>query len=159
MKKSNTFIIKGLVFIIPIFFLVITTFAQDDAYAKAKAEIVEQMGTFPSMFQVYPNYALPAAWESFKTLGSDEGVIPPKYSELLQLAVAAQIPCDYCIYVHTIMAKAHGATDEEVQEAVAKGAETRHWSMILQGNQVDLEEFKVEYKGMMKHMMENSDKE
>jgi alkylhydroperoxidase/carboxymuconolactone decarboxylase family protein YurZ len=38
----------------------------------------------------------------------------------------------------------YGATDEEIQEAVAQGAQTRHWSMIVQGNQTDLEAWKSE---------------
>jgi len=76
---------------------------------------------------------------------------------LLQLAVASQIPCNYCIYFHTASAKANGATDEEVQEAVAHGAATRHWSMILQGNQIDFEAFKTEFDTMMKYMSEKAE--
>ena len=132
-------------------------FAQNDpAYEKAKKEIVQQFGTFPSMFEEFPKHALPGAWESFKQLNSPTSKIPPKYRELLQLAVAAQIPCAYCIYFHTESAKAFGATEEEIQEAVAQGAATRHWSMILQGNQIEFEKFKAEFDGMMKFMSEKS---
>lgn len=76
--------------------------------------------------------------------------------ELLQLAVASQIPCSYCIYFHTEIAKVHGATKEEIKEAVAHGAETRHWSMIIQGAQIDFKDFKSEFDGMMKYMSEKS---
>ena len=99
--------------------------------------------------------ALPI-WDSFKQLQGSDNVIPPKYRELLQLAVASQIPCSYCIYFHTEIAKAHGATKEEIKEAVAHGAQTRHWSMILQGSQIDFKDFKSEFDGMMKYMSEKS---
>lgn len=130
-----------------------TLSAQDSpAYKKAIQEIRDEFGSVPSFFEMYPKHALPGAWDSFKNLNSPESKIPAKYRELLQLAVAAQIPCQYCIYFHTAAAKANGATDEEIYEAIAQGAQTRHWSMILQGNQIDFEEFKAEFDGMMKHM-------
>jgi AhpD family alkylhydroperoxidase len=121
-------------------------------------EIEQEFGTVPSMFQAFPDYALAGAWENFKQLSGPQSKIPPKYRELLQLAVAAQIPCQYCIYFHTAAAKAFGATDEEIQEAVAQGAQTRHWSMILQGNQISFETFKKEFDGMMKFMAEKAAK-
>ncbi len=60
------------------------------------------------------------------------------------LAVASQIPCSYCVYFHTAAAKANGATDEEIREAVAMAAIVRHWSTVLNGMQVDLNSFKTE---------------
>ena len=127
--------------------------AQDSPeYKKAIQEITETFGTVPVMFEVFPKYALSGAWENFKQLSSPNSLIPPKYRELLQLAVAAQIPCQYCIYFHTAAAKSFGATEEEIQEAVAQGAQTRHWSMILQGNMVNFEEFKKEFDTAMKYM-------
>ena len=108
------------------------------------------------MFAVYSKEALTGGWENWKQINGPKSMIPPKYRELLQLAVASQILCDYCVYFHTESAKAHGATEEEIKEAVAHGAQTRHWSMILQGNQVDFEKFKTEFNSMMKHMAEKS---
>lgn len=63
---------------------------------------------------------------------------------MLGLAVAAQIPCSYCVYFHTAAAKLNGATDEEIREAVAMSAIVRHWSTVLNGMQVDLAGFKRE---------------
>ncbi len=128
----------------------------DPAYDKAIQEIRETFGLVPGFFEVVPAHALPSAWENFKQMGSPACKIPPKYRELLQLAVAAQIPCQYCIYFHTAAARANGATDEEIQEAIAQGAQTRHWSMILQGNQIDFDEFKKELDTAMKYMAENT---
>ena len=157
MKHSIKTISKRMIFIIPVFLITMTLSAQDNnAYENAKNEIQEQFGTLPSFFEVFPKHALAGAWENFKQLNGPESKIPPKYRELLQLAVASQIPCDYCIYFHTASAKANGATDEEIQEAVAHGAAVRHWSMILQGNQIDFEEFKIEFDAMMEYMSEKS---
>ena len=150
---------KGVFFLAFLLLLSTELFAQDDtgsAYETAKAEITEQFGVFPSFFAAYPQHALAGAWEAFKQLGGPTSKIPPKYRELLQLAVASQIPCVYCVYFHTASAKANGATDEEISEAIAHGAATRHWSMIIQGAQIDFEDFKVEFDGMMKYMSEKA---
>ena len=157
MKNTINNIMKMMIIIIPAFLISMSLSAQDNSsYEKAKSEIEQQFGTMPSMFEVFPDHALAGAWETYKQLNSPESKIPPKYRELLQLAVAAQIPCDYCLYFHTAAAKAFGATDEEIQEAIAQGAQTRFWSMILQGNQVDYEAFKLEFDAMMKFMAESS---
>lgn len=155
MKKTNH--LKRMFFIIPFLFFSFTLSAQDtDNYEKAKKEIETEFGIFPTLFAVYPKPALSGAWETWKQLNGPNSTIPPKYRELLQLAVAAQIPCDYCIYFHTASAKAFGASDEEIKESVAQGAQTRQWSMVLQGNQVEFEKFKTEFDGMMKHMANKS---
>ena len=58
--------------------------------------------------------------------------------------MAAQIPCEYCIYAHTEFAKMNGATDAEISEAVAMGALTRKWSTFLNGIQTDEGKFRSE---------------
>ena len=150
-------IIRRLIFIIPVLLIPITLSAQSsDAYELAKEEIVQQFGTFLSMFEVTPEHALPGAWDNFKQLQSPENAIPPKYRELMQLSVASQIPCVYCVYYHTTVAKAYGATDKEIRESIAHGAQTRQWSMVLQGNQIEYEDFKAEVDAALKYMSEQS---
>lgn len=159
MKNISISTMRRIILFIPIMVISFALSAQEKSdYDIAKDEIISTFGTFPSMFEAFPSYALSGAWESFKLIHSPDGTIPPKYRELIQLAVAAQIPCDYCIYYHTASAQVFGATDEEIKEAIAYGATTRHWSMILQGNQVDFEEFKVEFNAMMKFMAEKNQK-
>ena len=65
-----------------------------------------------------------------------------KTKELIGLAVAAQIPCKYCIYAHTVGAKHAGATDEQIKEAIATSGLVRKMSTELNGNQYDMAEFK-----------------
>ena len=48
-----------------------------------------------------------------------KGALEPKTKELIGLAVAAQIPCEYCVYYHTKAAKADGATAAQIKEAIA----------------------------------------
>lgn len=158
MNKNSKRIIRCMIFVIPFLFGATVVTAQDAAYTKAMKEIEAEFGVVPEFFKVYPDYALAGAWENFKQMSGPNSVLPGKYRELLQLAVAAQIPCQYCVYFHTAAAKAHGATDEEIREAIAQGAQTRHWSMILQGNQIDFDEFKKEFDGAMQYMAEKAAK-
>jgi AhpD family alkylhydroperoxidase len=46
------------------------------------------------------------------------GLLEPKVHELIALAVAVTTRCDGCISVHTKNASAHGATREEIAEAL-----------------------------------------
>ena len=149
--------VQRAILIISVFFVTVNLSAQEtDAYEKAKTEMEQTFGTFPSFFASYPKHALPEAWELFKTLKGPKSSISSKNSELIQLAVASQIPCVYCVYFHRISAQAYGATEEEINDAIALGAETRHWSMILQGSGISFEDFKAEFDNMMKYMAEKA---
>lgn len=130
---------------------------QPDATEKAEAEMKAAFGTVPVMMKVYPDHLRASAWEWFQDTMSADAAIPPKYAQLISLGVAAQIPCDYCVYAHTVMAKMHGATEAEIREAVANASDTRHWSTVLNGAEVDFEEFKAEWDGIMAHMKKQSE--
>ena len=54
-----------------------------------------------------------------------DGVIPPRYRELISLAVALTTQCAYCLDVHTAQAAKAGATREEVAEAALIAAAVR----------------------------------
>ncbi len=113
---------------IAVFILSTSLLAQEsqlDAIKKAENEMKAHLGTVPAMFRVLPDHMRASAWEWFKVTQSPDGAIPAKYSQLISLGVASQIPCDYCVYAHTTQAKMHGATDAEIQEAVSNAATTR----------------------------------
>ena len=55
-------------------------------------------------------------------------------------------------------AKANGATEAEVREAIAMSAQTRHWSTVLNGSQIDMEQFKKEFAAMMKFANDKAEK-
>jgi AhpD family alkylhydroperoxidase len=98
--------------------------------------------------ETYPEYALKARLEADAVLVGDDAKLDEKTRELIALAVAAQIPCAYCVYVHDKHARANGASDSEVREAVATAAHVRHWSTVLNGMAYDFEAFKAEVDGM-----------
>src|SRR5262249_56190805 len=103
-------------------------------------DIEQTFGSVPSFTKQIPVVALRGAWQELKELElSDKTALPPKVKALISLAVAAQIPCQYCIWADTNDAKQAGATDEEIGEAVAMAGLTRNWSTIFNGLQVDFE--------------------
>ena len=80
-----------------------------DPLAATRAEMRSTLGFEPSFFAAFPPAALPGAWRAFKALQiSDATALSGKEKELIGLAVAAQIPCDYCVYAHEASARAHG---------------------------------------------------
>jgi AhpD family alkylhydroperoxidase len=84
------------------------------------------------------------AWQDYMAVMKPDGALDTKTKELIGLAVAAQIPCQYCIYAHTLGAKHAGATDAQIKEAVGASALVRKMSTELNGNQYDLDAFKKE---------------
>lgn len=159
MKTITKKTIYKFIFAIPLILISFNLSAQnDEAYLKAKTEIEQTFGSFFSTFKAYPKHALPTAWENYKNLSGPGSSISKKNKELIQLSVSSQIPCVYCVYFHRINAKANGATDEEIKEAVALGAQTRQWSMVTQGSGISFEEFKAEFDSAMKYMEEQSKK-
>jgi AhpD family alkylhydroperoxidase len=124
----------------------------EDASAQATYRDIEQtLGSVPSFFKQFPETGIAGAWTEFKSVQlNPNSKLNGKTKELLGLAVASQIPCQYCVYFHTAAAKANGATDEEVREAVAMAAIVRHWSTVLNGMQVDLAAFKRETDAVLR---------
>src|SRR5204863_4224942 len=111
----------------------------------ARADIQKTLGFVPQFLLQMPEGALPGAWEEMKTLQLNPGTaLPGKVKELIGLAVAAQIPCRYCIYAHTEFAQLNGASDAEIAEAVAMACITRHWSTILNGIKPDDGQFRAD---------------
>ncbi|MBZ9822560.1 carboxymuconolactone decarboxylase family protein [Mesorhizobium sp. CA4] len=119
-----------------------------DDYDAAVKDIQSTMGGVPSFLKQFPKAGLPGAWAEVKAIElNDKTALSPKVKSLISLAVAAQIPCSYCIWSDTQDAKRAGATNEEIQEAVAVSALTRHWSTVFNGMQVDFAQFKKDMGG------------
>lgn len=117
--------------------------AEDASATAAYKDIQATLGSVPDMFKTLPDVAVAGAWAEIKGVQLNPNTaLNGKTKELMGLAVASQIPCQYCIYFHTLAAKANGASDEEIKEAVAMAAIVRHWSTMLNGSQVDLATFK-----------------
>jgi AhpD family alkylhydroperoxidase len=99
----------------------------------------------PKFFKdTLPSYALDEAMSFRGALSGEESPLDAKTTQLIQLGVSAQIPCEYCVYAHTRGAKAAGATDEEIKAAVAAAGAIRLWSTVLNGMQYDMDAFTAE---------------
>jgi AhpD family alkylhydroperoxidase len=120
--------------------------ADDASYQAAMKDIEATLGFAPTFFKDQPKAGFAGAWQQLKELEFSEGTaLSPKVKSLIGLAVVAQIPCSYCIWADAASAKAAGATDEEIREAVGIAATERYWSTMLNGMQADLPTFKTEF--------------
>jgi AhpD family alkylhydroperoxidase len=86
------------------------------------------------MKQTLPDQALKPLWDEFQAVMNPKGALDGKTKQLIGLAVAAQIPCAYCVFATTKAAKAAGATDAEIKEAIATAALIRFNSTMLNGS-------------------------
>jgi len=139
---------------------VLTAFAQPAVAQESQAtyrDIEQTLGFLPGFFKQLPESAITGAWAEMKAFQlNPKTQLNGKTKELIGLAVAAQIPCQYCIYFHTAAAKANGATEEEIKEAVAMAAVVRHWSTVLNGTQVDLSTFRRDTDSVLSHAAEKA---
>jgi AhpD family alkylhydroperoxidase len=113
----------------------------------AYAEMMSMLGVVPGFVDMYPKAGVAGIWHVTRDLLFAESALDMKTKALISLAVAAQIPCQYCIWSDTRDALAAGATEEQVHEAVAIAALTRHWSTIFNGYQIDFDTYKRELGG------------
>lgn len=118
----------------------------DEAYK----DIEKTLGLVPKFFSVFPKEGIAGAWSEFKGLQlNPHTALSGKEKELIGLAVAAQVPCDYCIYFHRAAALLNGASEIEMQEAISIAAVTRHWSTIFNSPMTDQGTFKKEADQMI----------
>ncbi len=98
----------------------------------AYQDIQQTFGSVPEFLRQFPKSAIVGAWNEMKGIETNpKGAISGKDRELIGLAVAAQIPCKYCVYFHTQAAKLNGATENEIREALVQSSITRHWSVVM----------------------------
>jgi len=65
------------------------------------------------------------AFKAFTQSVFADGALPAKTKQLIAVAVAHVTQCPYCIQAHTKAAMRHGATPEEIMEAIWVAAEMR----------------------------------
>ncbi len=129
----------------------------DDASQATYRDIEQTLGSVPAFFKAFPESGIAGAWAEFKSIQlNPKTKLDGKTKELIGLAVSAQVPCQYCVYFHTAAAKANGATDQEIGEAVAMAAIARHWSTVLNGMQVDFDGFKRDTDTVLRRAAEKA---
>jgi len=129
------------------------------AAAATRADIGKTLGFVPQFFLKFPDEMLPGVWDEMKTLQMNPNTaLGGRTKELIGLAVAAQVPCRYCIIGHTEFARLNGASDAEIGEAVGMAAITRHWSTFLNGIQTDEAKFRAEIAKIIAHVKASAGK-
>ena len=114
-------------------------------------DVNNTFGFVPDFIKAMPDTMVVGFWSMMKTFQlNPDTKLDAKSKELIGLAVSSQIPCEYCIYFHTIAAKKMGATDQEIKEAVGMAAMTRMASTALNGMQIDKAQFKKDVDRLMK---------
>ena len=120
--------------------------ADEASYAAAVQDIEQTLGSVPTFMKQMPKAGFAGAWQQLKDLEfSEDTALSPKVKSLIGLAVVSQIPCAYCIWADAASARHAGASEEEIREAVAIAATERFWSTMLNGLEVDLDQFKAEF--------------
>lgn len=100
----------------------------------------------PDFFtKTFPQHVLGPFLQSYGAMKGEEASLDAKTQELIALAVAAQIPCQYCVHAHAKNARLAGATEEELREAVAMAGFVRHLSTALNGAAYDFNAFREEH--------------
>jgi AhpD family alkylhydroperoxidase len=66
-----------------------------------------------------------AAFQAFSQKVFAEGALPAKMKQIIAVAVAHVTQCPYCIKGHTKAALRHGASQQELMEAIWVAAEMR----------------------------------
>ena len=90
----------------------------------------------PSDLSLAPALAAAAPVEAKAFLAFSErndGLIPPKYRELISIGVALTTQCSYCLDVHTRRALKAGATREELAETTFIAAALRAGAAVGHG--------------------------
>lgn len=90
---------------------------QEQMYPPATREIAEQRKRLA-----------PKPAEAFRVFSQSvfaDGALPAKTKQLIAVAAAHVTQCPYCIRAHTKGALQHGATPEEIMEAIWVAAEMR----------------------------------
>lgn len=114
-------------------------------------DIEMTVGFVPQFMRSVSDAQLPSFWMALKNFQMNENTaLDNRTKELIGLAVASQIPCMYCVEFHTEAARAKGATDQQIREAIGMASVTRMASTVLNGSQVDNVQFKKDLARLMK---------
>jgi AhpD family alkylhydroperoxidase len=116
-------------------------------------EIDKAFGPGHDFFKRYPSAALPSLWKQVKAVTLNGGsALTVKEKMLISLAVAAQIPSATCVKDYTAAARANGASEQELQEAIAMSGFTRSASTVLNGSMTDEASWKRDVDQIVKYV-------
>ena len=116
--------------------LLLSSSALSDGHGKSKAPEDPIVGLQPAAIQ-----DAAAAYYQAVNKNVFNGAIPAKEAQLAAISASVAMKCLYCIPAHSSMARAAGASDEEIKTAVAIAADVALKSALLYGNQYDMDAF------------------
>jgi AhpD family alkylhydroperoxidase len=123
--------------------------------AQAKSDIYQEMkealGLVPAWVKTLPESALAGFWGLMRDFYFAETKIPPKYKELIGIAVSGATRCKYCQLFHIEGARLHGATDAEIAEAGTMAGLSMMASTYINAMGVDYEQFARETHEIVAH--------
>lgn len=117
-------------------------------------DINETFGTVPGYLEALPAEDLVHEWPNLKRFLFGDWEIEPKTRELIGLAVAAAIGCEYCRHFHRGAAQLHGASDEELAEIAFLASYTPRYSALIQAQDYDLDVFRDETAEIATYLQE-----
>jgi AhpD family alkylhydroperoxidase len=118
------------------------------SYEQTRSEMEKTFGSMPGFFQAVPKDVMTQMWPIMKKYIFGQSSIPPKYREMIGLAVAAALKCPYCETFHRGAAQMNGATEEELAEVGVLVGQTSFWSSILHTQNYDMNTFMKEFQAM-----------
>lgn len=120
-------------------------------------EIEQTLGIVPEFMRMMPPTHLEHEWRIFRDFElGEKTALDLKTKELIGLAAAAVLGCDYCTHFHTVAAGMHGATPQEINETILMVKHTAGWSRYLQGANYDLNQLKREMSTIKQHMQQQN---
>lgn len=122
--------------------------AQEKSADEIRQAARDAFGVVLPDIENYPDSMVAGAWAWMSDVEDAKGALDPKTMQLIGLAVASQIPCEYCTYYHRKAAASLGATDQEIAEAAAMAGYVRNWSAVLYGTGADVEAYHAMVDGL-----------
>lgn len=126
------------------------------SYEQTRTEIQKTFGSIPGFMAAVPQDVLVQMWPIMKHYMMGESKIPPKYREMISLAVGATLKCPYCETFHRASAKMSGATEEELAEVGVLVGQVTFWSSILHTLNYDMNTFMKEFNAMGEYLTKQS---
>ena len=128
-----------------------------NTYDDTVTEIEDTFGLVPGYLEALPEQDLINEWPNMKRFMFGATEIEPKNRELVGLAVAAAIGCEYCRHFHKGAAQLHGATHEELAEVAFLASYTPRYSAIIQAQDYGVDQFKDEVAQIADHLQEGAE--
>lgn len=122
--------------------------AQEKTAGEVRQAARDAFGVALPDIENYPDSMVAGAWAWMSDVEDGKGALDPKTMQLIGLAVASQIPCEYCTYYHRKAAASLGATDQEIAEAAAMAGYVRNWSAVLYGTGADVAAYHAMVDGL-----------